>query len=401
MEKSSKILSNLDKNNTDNTSDSEVFHFFWNLFNRSREKNKDSIISPVSVFLALGMVAEGAAGNTLDQIQDVLGMDSDQINDLSRYFLNLAESDKHSQFKAADSVWINDSLDFRFSEKYIAALKKYYDASAETIPFNKNGVKTINEWISEKTEGQIQEIINNLEDLNAVLVNALSFKGVWLEVFTRYDIRNQKFTDSSGDKETVQMMHSHESDFIETEFLKGFIKPYEKYRFGFIAMLPKGRKKLETALAETDAESLMEAIRNPIDADVSIAIPSFKLDQETEMNRVLTSLGITDIFCDYKADLSRMTDGKAELKISEVLHQAKIAVNSTGTEAAAVSAVAACCLGLPEERRTEKVICNRPFLFMVADLKSGIPMFMGTLQSIPVSAESESAQDWDDSDFLF
>lgn len=364
-----------------------IYSFSWKLFNEARKKEQDAVLSPVSVFLAMGMAADGAAGNTLDQIQKAMGLDLDQMKELSRSILDASSQGSDPQFRAADSFWIRDTDSASFSESYRESLKTYFDADAEVIPFDESGVKKINDWVSEKTDGQIPTMVESLENQSAVLLNALSFDGTWMDVFAPEMVLDEDFTDASGQSETVKMMHSSESGFIETDQLKGFIKAYENGQFGFAAMIPKTDQSLEEALASTDASSIMKAVQNPEEADVMAAIPSFRLEEETGMKEALQSLGITDLFTD-QADLSAMTDGKASMMVSEVLHKAKITVSSKGTKASASTGVMVDTTSLdPEEPRSEEVICNRPFLYMIVDLQTGIPMFMGTVQSIPVSAE--------------
>lgn len=261
--------------------------------------------------------------------------------------------------------------------------QKFYQAELEELSFAKDTEecrKHINDWVSEKTEGKISEIlgVGTVDPLTKlVLVNAIYFKGRWKEQFDRKHTRGMPFK-ANQEKKTVQMM------FKKAKFKMGFVEevhsqvlelPYAGEELSMVVLLPEDDADLATVeealtyeklSAWTDPENMREQT-------VQVFLPRLKLEESYDLESCLRSLGMTDAFEEAKADFSGMST-KKNVPVSKVAHKCFVEVNEEGTEAAAATAVvrnARCS-------RVEPQFCaDHPFLFFIRHRKTGSILFCG------------------------
>ncbi len=360
-----------------------LFDFSWSLFKQLHDQDKDSLVSSLSAFFALGMAANGANGQTLAQIEDALGVPVDVMNALSKSAIASAQGENR-QLEIANSVWVKD---LALSNDFQSILKNDYAGEGFETKFDADAVKQINNWVSEKTDGQIQDVVNEeeLEDLMLLLINALNFDANWAEPYEKEAISSFVFADAKGNKAETECLMSQEEKYVDAGSLQGFIRPYENGRYAFAALIPTDEKQsLDDALEAVDPAKLEEVLQCPDFREVHATIPSFTLDSSMTLNNALKTIGITDAFEDT-ADFSKMTDDAA-LKLSFVKQKTKITVDAKGTKAAASTTVGAVPTSAPEDPEPPVTItCDRPFLFMILDGESGTPVFIGTLEELPES----------------
>lgn len=358
-----------------------LFRFSWSLFEQLHDQGKDSLISPLSAFFALGMSANGADGQTLAQMEDTLGVPVDVMNKLSKSAIASAQGENR-QLEIANSIWVKDIV---LSDEFQSVLKSDYAGEGFETKFDADAVKQINDWVSNKTDGQIPEMVSQ-EDLNnlvLLLINALNFDAKWAEPYPEEAISTFEFTDAQGNTTETECLMSQEDQYVKTDSLHGFIRPYEKGRYSFAALIPVDEgESLDDALAHTDQTQLEQALHDPESRDIQAAIPSFTLDSSMSLNDALKALGITDAF-DENADFSKMSEGH-DLMISSVKQKTKIKVDAKGTKAAAATSIGISeTAALVDEEEPVVITCDRPFMFLIIDNDSATPVFIGTLESAP------------------
>lgn len=349
------------------------------------------MISPASILFALEMTAGGAAGDTLDQMTNVLVPGADSAEALrfgSDYMAELQDAGE-DMLGIANAVWINSNVANYVFDDYLEYVQENFLAECEVAPFNQDTTDEINEWVNDNTHGMIERILENpLNDDNAmVLVNAIVFEGLWEDQYEEEMISPDcVFYAYDGSSENVTMLDSTEYTFIQNDLCTGFLKNYEGGRFAFMAMLPTDYDMTGNELAQAmTAGDYTELWNSRTDEyEVVASIPEFTADFEIDISEVLQEMGMEDAFDAYEADFGNMIDmGDDNVFISNVLHKTHIEVDSNGTRAAAVTAVmmdVACCE--PEEDTTKYVILNRPFSYAIVDTVTGMPVFIGTVNSI-------------------
>ncbi len=339
---------------------------------------KNTMVSPLSVMLALSMTANGAGGNTLAQMEDVLGGDL-AIDELNNFLYSYAEglpSSKKSELSIANSIWFRDSEALSVKKEFLQKNADYYGADAYKAKFDNETVNDINSWVKKNTKGMIDKVIDSIPDtMMLYLINTIAFEAEWQSKYDKHDIRGMEFTSANGEKQTVDMLCGKENKYLELENAIGFKKNYVGGDYSFAALLPKEGMTPEELLLTLDPEELNSVLLSPQTVSISTSMPAFEADYSEELSDILKTLGMTDAF-GPEADFSNMSD--SDLYIGSVVHKTYIKVDASGTKAGAVTSVGAELKSAPNI----SVVLNRPFLYMIVDNVSGLPIFIGILNSV-------------------
>lgn len=348
---------------------------------------KNVMISPVSVLTALSMTANGADGNTLSQMQQVLGnnQDLDQLNLNIKTWTNRLVNTDDTALKLANSIWFKDDEErIQVQEDFLKKNSEYYNADIYKATFDEGTLVDINNWVSDKTEGRVKDILNEVpEEAVMYLINALAFDAKWQEIYFENQIRDGVFHISSDEEENVPFMYGEERTFLEDELATGFIKPY-KEGYSFVAILPKEGTSPSEYIASLTGEKFLQLLEGKKTATVYTAIPKFEKEYEIEMKDILMALGMSDAFDADKADFSQLgTSLDGNIYVNRVLHKTYISVDEKGTEAGAATVVEMTCeTAIMEEEETYRVYLDRPFVYAIVDNETNIPLFIGTVDSI-------------------
>ena len=356
------------------------------LFKTSIEEGENTLISPLSVLYALAMTANGADGETLAQMEQVLGMDVDNLNSYMLAYLELLPESKDYKMSLANSIWFKDDPNFAVEQSFLQTNADYYGAGAYKAAFDEGTRNDINNWVKEHTDGMIPEIIDEIPDEAIMyLVNALAFDAKWADEYEEHQIREGRFTMEDGTRQDVDMMHSEEYTYLEDDLATGFIKYYKDRKYAFVAMLPNEGVSVSQYVDSLTSEHLRELLNNPQDLTVFASIPKFETEYDIEMSEVLQEMGMTDAFDWQVADFSRLgtynVDGM-NICINRVLHKTFISVSEQGTRAGAATAVEMVAEGAMEIVEFKEVVLDRPFVYMLIDCETNLPFFIGTMMNV-------------------
>ena len=356
------------------------------LFQASVEQGKNTLISPLSVLYALAMTANGADGNTLAQMEQVLGMETEELNSFMRAYLDLLPESKVYKLSLANSIWFKDDPRFQVEQSFLQTNADYYGADAYKAAFDEATRNDINNWVKEHTDGMIPEILDEIpEDAVMYLVNALAFDAEWQEIYEAHQVWKGEFCLEDGTPRTVDLMHSEENRYLEDELATGFIKYYKDKQYAFAALLPNEGVTVQEYVDSLTGEHLKKLLSNPEKVTVFATMPKFETEYSVEMSEALMEMGMTDAF-DYRiSDFSRLgtydSDG-LNICINRVLHKTFISVSEKGTRAGAATAVEMVAEGalLIEDYKT--VTLDRPFVYMLIDCQTNLPFFIGTMMDV-------------------
>lgn len=354
------------------------------LFQSSVLESKDEnvLISPLSIQLALAMTANGADGNTKAEMEALLGGEI-SLEDLNEYLYsyvnNLPSAEKY-KLQIANSIWFRDDEGRLQVEKgFLQKNADYYGAQAYKAAFDDQTLKDINNWVKDHTDGMIDSILDQIdEDAVMYLINALVFDAEWQHVYDKSDVYKGKFTNIGGTEKQVDMMHSEETVYLQDENAIGFMKPYSGSKYNFAVLLPNEGVDIYEYIAGLTGESLMETLRTPQLGMVMATLPKFSYEYELTMNDVLKKLGMPSAFSGDTADFSKMAhSSRGNIYIGDVLHKTFISVDELGTKAGAVTKVQMNdeCAVISEW----VVTLNRPFVYMIIDNETNLPVFIGTV----------------------
>jgi serpin B len=285
-----------------------------------------------------------------------------------------------AKLSVADALMLTRHGDL-IAESYEALLRDKYAAEV----FRNATLADINGWVSRKTEGKIDKILDRLDpDSAAVLLNAVYFKARWASVFSKDGTKDEPFNLISSEKVPVAMMNKVVScAVVARPGYRAVRLPYDVGALGMIIVLPDAIDG-DMRLDADELPRLLAALRSPaeIREEVTLALPRFKVNFEAELVKLFQQAGMVRAFDAEQADFSGMTgrpQSEAPFFIGGILHRAVIEVMEGGTEAAAVTAIGFRFTGgtrwgggPPEVFRVD-----RPFLFYIVDDATGAILFQG------------------------
>ena len=352
--------------------------FAAELFKDNYSKGKTTLVSPLSVLTALALVQNGAQGNTLAQFEQALGgLDRDTLNAYMRAYCDfLTESD---ELKIANSVWTDSGAEAKraFLQKAVDS----YSAQLFSAPLSDpKTVESINSWVKKNTDGMIPKIIEKADRYAVMmLVNAIAFDAKWETPYKRSDIERLEFTSYSGSKKKTDFMCSTENIYLKDGGAVGFMKPYKNGRFAFAALLPDENTGIDDYVASLSGEKLMKIFSSAKRGnEVNVKMPKFRAEYSTQLIDTLKKMGVKDAFDNKTADFSSLVENR-DAYIATVVHKTFIEVDEKGTRAAASTLVGADTMSLMEPY---SVCLNRPFVYMIVDTETNLPLFIGVQTEI-------------------
>ena len=359
----------------------DVTDFAIRLFKVSEESGKNTLISPLSVLCALAMTANGAEEETLQQIETVLGITTEDLNlYLYSYMKNLPQGDKY-KLSLANSIWFTEDERFTVNQDFLQANADYYGADIYKAPFNEQTKKDINNWVKQNTDEMIPEILDRVPvDAIMYLVNALAFEAEWSAIYEKNQVREGVFTKEDNTKQNVDFMYGSEGTYLEDENAAGFMKYYKGGKYAFVAMLPDEGVSVSDYIASLTGESVNALLTNPQHTTVYTAIPKFETEYSVEMSEILKNMGMPKAFDPNNAEFEGLgTSNAGNIFISRVLHKTFISVGEKGTKAGAATVVEMADGAAAEPQEPKEVYLDRPFVYMLIDCENNIPFFIGTM----------------------
>ena len=357
--------------------------FSMELFKKSYTKGKNSLISPTSVYLALGMTANGSEGNTLKEFETLLGRYNLNINDLNIYYNSLTReltdtaSDK---FKIANSIWYNQDKNLDIKQDFLQTNADYYSAAAYKADFNsKRTIDEVNKWVKYNTHKLIDKVIDKI-DANTImyLINTVYFEDEWQSPYTKNTVRKAAFKLQNKTSKTVEFMYSEEYSYLKDDKAQGFIKPYKNGKYSFVALLPNEGVSIDSYVNSLSGEGFINLMKNKSSETVFAGLPKFKADYNIDLVKPLKQMGLKDCFISGKANFTKMADNNAgDIFISKVIHKTFIAVDTEGTKARAVTEVEMMGKGIVSSEHN--ITLNHPFVYAIVDNETNLPLFIGTM----------------------
>ena len=350
----------------------------------TKKDGKNVIVSPLSAFICLAMLANGTKGESRTQMEKALGMKIEDLNENLYAFVNGLYTSENCKMSIADSFWFRDAdgvLNVR--DEYLQVIADWYDAEIFKAKFDNQTLNDINNWCSNKTDGLIDKILDNIPS-NAMmyLINAVLFDAKWeVEYKDSNVIKDYTFNNYNGTTKTVTMLRSSESVYLTGTDCIGTRKDYDGGKYSLVTLLPNKGVDIYNFISSLDAnkwKSIWESRSKNWEYDVNLLMPEFKTESEMGLNEVLQTMGMVDIFSP-KADLTGIAKcSVGDLVVSNVKQKAYIEVTKEGTKAAAVTIVEMVATSVgPGETKTVSIILDRPYVYAIVDNSTGCPIFIG------------------------
>lgn len=346
----------------------------------AENRNKNIMLSPTSLNFALGMIAEGAKGETKEALKEYLGTDDfaayakQYIENIKKYNSDEENYGYKSKLKIADAVWADDVL--KLQDTFKKSVSSNFSAKVENLDFSNTDktCKRINKWCDKNTEGLIPKIITPdtiSKDTELCLTNSLYFESGWNGDPWTVSNKKEKF----GDKEKTKYMTCAGDRYYENDKATAFGRNYAN-GLSFIGILPN--EEGDFTLEDLDIESLLKS--EPEYDEVDCKMPKLNFETSATLNDMLSDLGLENIFSN-DADFSGIADKNT--KVSAVLQKTKLELDENGTKAAAVTAaVMECMSAMAPDPVVKSVELTRPFAFLIFDEMNNEILFMGKVVTV-------------------
>ena len=330
------------------------------LFNKmNKEKEGENlIISPLSIFQALSLAANGAKAKTQSEMLDLLQTDSiDKLNEVNYKILDAFKEFTTIDIANAVMTRFNPLKDFSIiADKYLAPIEPLVSA------------EQVNNWCSNKTHGKINKILDQLDPSTLMIIlNAVYFKGEWVSKFKPFSTKKLPFYNLGKEEKEIETMtqiahfkyyEDKKVQVIELRFIRDFMS-------ALIILPSEGtdiNKYIDTlSISNEEYNKIIEGLNY---VKVHLQLPKFELEFKENLNGILSDLGMYEAFSQNNADFRGLRE-EGELFISQVIHKTYLKVFEDGCEAAAVTAVNVVPSSMPIEEKIYDMKVNRPFLFLL------------------------------------
>ena len=351
--------------------------FAFNLMRQARTEDSQ-ILSPLSITYALGMLNNGAAGKTQEEINNVLGFGAagaDGINSFCRKLLTEAPKlDEETTAEIANTIYVNNHWDYQLKEPFVEKAQQYYDATPEARDFYDDATcDVINQWASDHTHGMINKVLSKEEfelckDYVSFLLNALYFKGKWAAPFNKEYTREESF---NGGTKVPMMYQGGYYMYTENDLYQAIKLPYGNGSYLMTVYLPRQGKTIGDVLDKLDGKSWQFYTNS---RNVALKLPRIETGTEVNLTPIMMALGMPTAFDPRQAEFPDFCNYPTYIGLMKQL--AKIKLDEEGTEAAAVTVIVV-APGSASQEQTAEFFATRPFLYIISEQSTGAIFFIG------------------------
>ena len=360
------------------------------------------IYSPLSLNMLLAMISNGASDELRSDFEAYFKSDLENYN---RYFYQtyfyLSQNNKNAAAKFANVFFLRDL--YKFNDNFLYQIETLYDAEHLISPFDADFLKKANAWCAKNTGGLITEMPSvSVEDTDGIALNALLFNGKWAVSYADQNVRETEFRLPLYEQVVkVTGLYGTETTYLENDQAIGFMKPFAPEsdgasRYAFVGILPKvsADDKVQTGydsfipaeagdpfdfdLSRIDFEALLATATH--DYEVDVMIPEFAFERTFDLLPAMEDLGLGRITADDAFPglaIEKDSGYQAAFVLTYLLQKARIEVTRDGVKAAAVSQAGLTGAAAPDPDKHRSVILDRPFAFMIYDMKTQSVLFVG------------------------
>ena len=361
------------------------FNLFREVYRQHQTESqgqKSMFFSPMGATLMMGMMAEGAEGETQREILKTMCLDKATAREVSQMcevlIDDVPEADRQVTLKIANAIYTNKG--YNLKKEFKECMDEYYDADIRSLDFSKTeSINAINNWAKDKTNGKIQKIIDRLSpDAVAYILNSIYFNAKWTNQFDREDTKTETFVTESGEARQTEMMNNNAIVACAANDVMSMVcLPYGSGTvWNMYVLLPNEGKTVDDVLNSLNTESWMNVCKGLKNMRLNLKMPKYSTDNIIDMKTALAAIGMTKAFSP-NAEFGKITDSK-DMYISSMAQRAQINVTEEGTEMVAVSTGDLSSLGGGADIfGNGEFFANRPFVYIVAENNTGAIFFAG------------------------
>lgn len=325
----------------------------------------NTIISPLSISLALSQLALGAVNETEQLLLQALHVES--LPCYHKVLRGLLKQLQRGVLKVATRLYLKPG--FKVKEDFAKESLNMY--KSDTVPFV--SLEELNTWVEEATKGTITNFLSSLPaDFIIMLINAVHFKGQWQARFdTRFTSKDIFFLSDKevvhvdmmlGPKYPLSLLIDADLDAMVAMF------PFKQGMSLLVVMPSSGHVNVSAIGSKLNTTDLYSRLGRP--RTMQVKMPKLKLEYSKELQEAFTQMGLGQLFT--SPNLVKMGDGS--LVVSSVLHKSSLELNEEGAEAAAATSVII-------SRSNPTFSVNQPFFFALMDDETQTPLFLGVIRN--------------------
>ena len=342
--------------------------------------SENRVYSPISLYVALSMLTEMTAGETKQQVMELLSAaDSETLRQTVRdLWMSVYLDDGRSVCRLANGAFLRENADVK--QEAVDALADWYYASTYRVPMGTaEADEAIAGWLNQNTGGLLSEETGNIRtevDNLLRLYNTIYYKSSWRDAFESSQTKQDTFTAANGAEQKTEFMHRTESGSYRKG--EGYTAAPRSLNYGrMVFVLPDESVTPESLLQRQGFLAELTGDYNA--AELVWSVPKFDVKSSTGLNEALRSLGVTDAFDGTKADFTPLTDNGAA--VDSVMQAARVKIDEDGVEAAAYTEIVANDSAMMGTPPTVEMELDRPFLFVIFDYND-VPLFVGTVNTV-------------------
>lgn len=358
--------------------------FAFDVLKSINDENTNNFVSPYSLGQALAMLANGAEGETYDEIARVLKIgDGASLADINTFYATMNQAltsiKSSAKFAVANSLWTNQKYDSYLLDSYKTDMLTHYGAQVQALDFSDAGsVETINKWANKQTNGAIPSIVKATDsESHALLFNSLYFKGLW-KYFPKKNTHHEMFRNQFDRNENVKMMES------DVTAINGFLSDDElmaEFDYGGKAfqlqIIMPIKQKINDYIAELNGEKYVQMLTEMQSTETIVTMPKFKHSYENQLIENMKKMGICRVF-NEDAQLGKLSSYRG-LSVTKLQQNTLIEVNEEGTTAAAVTMGE---IGPTANVLPSRFIIDHPFIYIIRERTTGVILFIGKVQTM-------------------
>ena len=347
--------------------------------------HENRVFSPINIYIALGMLAETTAGNTRQQILDLLGVPSiEDARILMKGLYNNAYYDEDLKSVLASSIWLRDDMNYN-QDTMDSLAENYYASSLSGEMGSPEYSEAFRTWLNDQTDGLLKEQIADMKfkkQTIMTLATTVCFCAKWSQEFKKDYTETDVFHAAVGDIQCDFMHQSTTGSYYWGDNFSAIIKWFRPSVGDMMFILPDEGVSVYDLLED---EQVLDFIGKGFEYDrsknviINITMPKFDISSKQDIADNLKELGVTDAFDMMNADFSPLTDEVDSIWVDKVEHGVRVVADEDGVKAAAFTVEDEVGGIMPPEEKVDFVL-DRPFMFVIR-IGDGLPMFIGIVEN--------------------
>jgi serpin B len=351
--------------------------------NASLSEPKNTMISPMSVSLALAMLYNGAEGDTKAQMQEMLHKSGLTPDDINQNYKDLVEAlvshDPKVALSISNAIYYRNT--FNVKNSFITTNQNFYQAKVQGLDFTKEAetLETVNDWVKTNTNGKIDKILEKVSPYDVMyLLNAIYFNGEWTYRFNTEHTSSKPFTKEDNVVVQVPMMYiKNPFNYYRSNDFQLLEMPYGSGKYSMLIFLPQQGKTTNEVISMLNPENVNGWLKQTSEQEKEVYLPKFEFKFDKSLVDELKALGMKDAFDDKLANLKGISE-QEDLLVTAVMHKTYIKVDERGTEAAAVTGITVGTTSVGEDNSFR---ADHPFVFAIREKDTQAILFIGKVMN--------------------